>query len=220
MRVGILGGTFDPVHLGHLKLAQTARQMAGLNRVYFVTSVNPPHKSSCTQANFLDRHGMLALALAGQPELIPSSLEFDRAGRSYTIDTLRAFKQMFPSGTLFFFLIGIDAFLEIGSWKEYRLLPELCHFLVFSRPGFPREELGERLPAGLINQVVPTLLTSEVKIFDFQKIILAEGFECPISSTMIRARIQQGESVEDYVPPLVAEYLRKTGLYRQDSPGN
>jgi nicotinate-nucleotide adenylyltransferase len=215
MRVGILGGTFDPVHWGHLNLAQAARQMARLDRVYFVTSVNPPHKSFCTQANYLDRHAMLALALAGQPELIPSSLEFERSGKSYTIDTLRAFKQKLPPHASFFFLIGIDAFLEIGSWKEYHLLPDLCHFIVFSRPGFSREELDQRLSADLMNQLVSASATRELEIPATRKIILAEGFDCPISSTLIRTRIQRGESVEDAVPPLVAEYLRKTGLYQQ-----
>ena len=90
MRLGLLGGTFDPIHLGHLELAKTALHVARLDAIHFVTSVNPPHKSEKTQANFLDRHAMVALALKGDSRLIPSSVEFDREGKSYSIDTVLA----------------------------------------------------------------------------------------------------------------------------------
>ena len=104
MRLGLLGGTFDPIHLGHLELAKTALRVAQLDAIHFVTSVKPPHKSERTHANFLDRHAMVALALKGDSRLIPSSVEFDREGKSYSIDTVQQLKQLSGGNTEIFFL--------------------------------------------------------------------------------------------------------------------
>ena len=142
LRLGIFGGTFDPVHLGHLQIAKIALKLASLDQVHFVTSVHPPHKSEKTHANFLDRHAMVALAVKGQKHFVPSSIEADRPGKSYSIDTIHHFRRYAGVQGKLFFIIGSDAFLEITSWKDYEQFPSLCNFLVFARPGFRTNELG------------------------------------------------------------------------------
>lgn len=212
MRLGLLGGTFDPIHLGHLELAKTALHVARLDAVYFVTSVNPPHKSEKTQANFLDRHAMVALALKGDSRLIPSSVEFDREGKSYSIDTVLQLKQLSGGNAEIFFLIGLDAFIELPTWKEYYRFSELCSFIVFGRPGFPEtlmQDLPEVLrPKPIGNGEETAVLTEGDRGFFFLK-----DFSNPLSSTEIRSAIRAGVSIHETVPPEVEEYILKTKLY-------
>ncbi|HET6961079.1 MAG TPA: nicotinate-nucleotide adenylyltransferase [Terriglobia bacterium] len=212
LRLGLLGGTFDPIHLGHLELAKTAMHVARLDAIYFVTSVNPPHKSEKTQANFLDRHAMVALALKGDSRLIPSSVEFDREGKSYSIDTVLQLKQLSGGNAEIFFLIGLDAFIELPTWKEYYRFSELCSFIVFGRPGFPEtlmQDLPEVLrPKPIGNGEETAVLTEGDRGFFFLK-----DFSNPLSSTEIRSAIRAGVSIHETVPPEVEEYILKTKLY-------
>lgn len=212
MRLGLLGGTFDPIHLGHLELAKTALHVARLDAIHFVTSVNPPHKCEKTQANFLDRHAMVALALKGDSRLIPSSVEFDREGKSYSIDTVLQLKQLSGGNAEIFFLIGLDAFIELPTWKEYHRFPELCSFIVFGRPGYP-ENLTRDLPETLrpkpIGSGEETTMLTEAD----RGIFLLKDFVNPLSSSDIRRAIQAGRSIRGYVPPDVEEYILKTKLY-------
>jgi nicotinate-nucleotide adenylyltransferase len=213
MRVGLLGGTFDPVHNGHLELAETALRLARLDAVYFVTAYDPPHKSRKGLANFLDRHAMVALALMGNPKLIPSSMEYERAGKSYSVDTVRQLKESLGTFASVFFLIGMDAFLEITSWKEHQAFPELCSFIIFGRPGFTRENLTNRLPDSLLARM--SLVVGE-KDFDSHgenRLYLFEEFSSNISSTEIRDCVRLGRPISGWVPGGVAEYIYKTRLY-------
>ncbi len=213
MRAGLLGGTFDPVHNGHLEVAQTALRMAHLDAVYFVTSSDPPHKNKKTLANFLDRHAMVALALTCQPQLIPSSIEFERPGKSYSVDTVRRLKQCLGNFTKIFFLIGMDAFQDITSWKEYTVIPELCSFLIFARPGFATQDLVDKLPKVFLDKMFPVVRESDFPETQENGCYLLEEFSNQISSTQIRNQVRLGGSISEWVPASVAEYIYKTKLY-------
>jgi nicotinate-nucleotide adenylyltransferase len=213
VRLGLFGGTFDPIHRGHLEMAQAALQMAHLDAVHFVTSVNPPHKSEQIQANFLDRHAMVALALARNPRLIPSSLEYDRAGKSYSIDTVLRFQKATGPSNQFFFLIGMDSFLDLPTWKEYRRFPELCSFLVFSRPGYDEKELDRRLPEEFRLKVFNPSARGHLTCAAQGGFFVVRDFANPISSTQIRERVRARQPIRNWVPPEVEEYISKTELY-------
>lgn len=191
-----------------------ARDLALLDQIFFITSVQPPHKANSTSANFLDRHAMVALALAGQAGYIPSSLEFERSGKSYSVDTIRHFRNILPEDAALFFLIGIDAFLDISTWKEHHKLLDLCDFLVFSRPGFELLQLKERLPSEWMFQIRQDLPSACREGRPSHGVFCVSGLQNPLSATGIRDRIKQGKSVDGMVPPAVAEYIGKTGLYR------
>jgi nicotinate-nucleotide adenylyltransferase len=213
LRVGLLGGTFDPVHNGHLAMAEAGIRLFRLDAVYFVTSVNPPHKSHRTQVNFLDRHAMVALALMHRPQMVPSSLEYGRPGNSYSIDTVRQFQRDLGDRAEIFFLIGMDAFLELPTWKDYHRLTDYCSFIVYARLGFDEKLLRKRLPRELVRKIAPVVKAKTFAVGTGRKIYLVRGFSNSISSTAIRQRVQQGNSLAGLVPPAVGEYIRKVRLY-------
>jgi nicotinate-nucleotide adenylyltransferase len=213
LRLGLLGGTFDPIHLGHLELARTALHLARLDAIYFVTSVKPPHKSERTHANFLDRHAMVALALKGDSRLIPSSVEFDREGKSYSIDTVLQLKQLSGGSAEIFFLIGLDAFIELPTWKEYDRFSELCSFLVFGRPAYDPERLLRNLPEALRPKPIGSGTATVALTESDRGFYLLKDFINPLSSTEIRHAIRAGRSIRESVPPDVEEYILKTKLY-------
>ena len=213
MRLGLLGGTFDPIHLGHLELAKTALQVARLDAIHFVTSVQPPHKSERTHANFLDRHAMVALALKGDSRLIPSSVEFDREGKSYSIDTVLQLKRLSGGNAEIFFLIGLDAFIELPTWKEYHRFSELCSFIVFGRPGYDPENLTRELPETLRPKPIGSGTGTGVLAESDRGFYLLKEFINPLSSTEIRSAVRAGRSIRQLVPPDVEEYILKTKLY-------
>ena len=214
LRLGIFGGTFDPVHLGHLQIAKIALQLATLDQVHFVTSVNPPHKSEKTHANFLDRHAMVALAVQGQKHFVPSSIEAGRPGKSYSIDTIHYFRRYAGATGKLFFIIGSDAFLEITSWKDYEQFPSLCNFLVFARPGFTTNELGHPFYKNFSWRPLTRGHVSGRKGPLDHGMYLVRSYSSPISSTGIRQKVQQGRSIIRFVPKGVQEYIEKVGLYR------
>jgi nicotinate-nucleotide adenylyltransferase len=208
-----LGGTFDPIHNGHLELAETAVRLAKLDAVYFVTSFDPPHKNRKALANFLDRHAMVALAVIDHTLLIPSSMEYGRSGKSYSVDTVRQLGHDLGVSTQIFFLIGMDAFLEIRSWKEYRVLPDLCSFIIFSRPGLQRKDLEDKLPETFRNKLFPISEAAGVQHQNENCCYLVDDFSSPISSTEIRNEVRSGRSISAWVPEGVSKYIEKTKLY-------
>ncbi|MEW5977149.1 MAG: nicotinate-nucleotide adenylyltransferase [Acidobacteriota bacterium] len=211
--VGLLGGTFDPIHFGHLEMAEAAMRVARLEKVYFVTSVHPPHKMARTHATSLDRHAMVALALLDKPGFVPSSVECERAGQSYSIDTVRHLKRTLGPATPIFFLIGMDAFWDFATWKDYELLPQLCSFLIFARPGFSSEELSGRLPASIYGRLKVLNPNEPLGACAENGIYLYPDFANDISSTVIRQHIQAGQNVDRWVPAPVREYIQKAELY-------
>jgi nicotinate-nucleotide adenylyltransferase len=164
-------------------------------------------------ANFLDRHAMVSLALAGRPNLVPSSMEYDRTGKSYTIDTLRQFKSLFPAEVEVFFLIGLDAFMDIRSWKDYLLLPDLANFILFTRQGYSLDALKNRLPAAFVEKLTFLADSPQEGTYEENRIFILDDFSCDISSTAVRERIQAGQPVPDWLPATVEEYIQKTGIY-------
>jgi len=203
-KLGLFGGTFDPVHLGHLILADAAREWAGLDRVLFLPSASPPHKTGGgkgPRADFRHRLRMVELAIAGHPAFQASDCEGLRPGPSYTIELLREIRRETGEAADLFFLIGADWAASLGTWKEIEGIFALCRFLVVPRPGFPREGLS-RLAAGRgADRARP----------------LEEGWvpapEVGISSTDIRKRLASGRSVRYLLPPGVEGYIRGNALY-------
>lgn len=212
-RIGLLGGTFDPIHRGHLQLAEAALRVAALEQVHLVTSVRPPHKTRRTEANFLDRHAMVALAAVDHPRLVPSSLEHGREGKSYSVDTIRQFKQRFGAASEVFFVLGIDTFLDISSWKDFERLPRLCRFLVFSRPGFDESQLALRIPRGFLESARVIDDRNPIPPDPDRRCYLYREFSNPVSSSQVRERIRRGLPVKEMLPAAVLEYIEKNHLY-------
>src|SRR5262245_31997818 len=157
---------------------------------------------------------MVALALSGDVRLIPSSLEFDREGKSYSIDTVLQLKQQTRDNTEIFFLIGLDAFLELPTWKEYHRFSELCSFVVFGRPGSNPEDLTRDLPKALRPKLIGIGTGTEALTESDRGFFLLKDFANPLSSTEIRGAIRAGRSISQCVPGNVEEYILKTKLYQ------
>jgi len=198
LRLGILGGTFDPIHIGHLRTAEEIGQELDLEKVYLVPSASPPHKTEEPIAPFDHRLTMTRLAIVGSSLLDALDLEGRRSGPSYSIETLKELHAIFKPDPDLFFILGIDAFLEINTWKEYERLFDYAHFVIISRPGYRKEMIEPFLmKSGLENK---TLTIKETTLMD-------------ISSTNIRKMVQQGKSIRFLVPGAVRDYIAEKGLY-------
>lgn len=196
-RIGIMGGTFDPIHYGHLLAADEAHAAFGLSEVVFIPAGHPPHKADKKLTAPEDRYIMTALATVGCPYFSVSRIEIDRQGSSYTIDTLRALRSM-PEyeGAQFYFITGLDAVLDIVSWKDPEEIMTMCRFVAVSRYGYTHKKM-EELPDGLRKRIIPLEIP-----------LLA------ISSTELRERVRTGRSIRFMVPPAVEQFIRKKSLYR------
>jgi len=223
-RTGVLGGTFDPIHLGHLAVARRAADAFGLGRVLLLPSRTPPHRPVDPSASLFHRFAMVALAAAADDRLVASDLEMGRAGPSYTADTLRALGATGLGAWQIFFLIGADAFAEIATWREYPAVLDLAHFVVCSRPGAAAAALPARLPdlaARMIPVPIPGaealgLRHSDVTERRETRVFLLDCATPDISSTSIRAHARAGRPLAGLVPPEVDDYIRRHGLYGAD----
>lgn len=195
-RIGIMGGTFDPIHFGHLLAAEESHRELNLSEVIFVPTGHPPHKGNI--ANPEDRYAMTLLATAGIPYFSVSRMEIDRKTSSHTIDTLREFHARYDKNTEFFFITGLDAILAISTWKDYLLLPELCRLVTVTRPGYSKDGLHS-----LSAPIRDALTFVEIPQFS-------------LSSTSIRERINDGKGAKYLVPDAVEDYIRKCYLYHKD----
>ena len=221
MRLGLLGGSFNPVHNGHLAIARQTRETLGLDQILFIPTSHPPHKPNGSLAPAQDRYEMVRLAIASDPSLTVSGVEIRRPGKSYSIDTIRLLQQEHGARTQLFFLIGLDAFLDFPSWREPLTLLELCPFVVLSRPGLsfrslstmallppiPQSSLAD-LDAGRISQLEVSLGT--------QRLTYLQLPPSAVSASDIRSRIRQGLSVANLLPPLVESYILQHHLYQED----
>jgi nicotinate-nucleotide adenylyltransferase len=198
-KIGILGGTFNPVHIGHLLIAQTVRETCGLDRVLLMPCHTPPHKACASLAPAADRLAMVRLAVADDPALEVSTLELDRGGISYAADTMAAFRAQHPACEPHF-IIGMDSLRELHLWCRVEELLRLCAFIVVDRPGVDRpvspDEL--RLPAPW-----PERLLSGV----------VRGRLCEVSSREIRKRVAESRTIRYLVMPAVEQYIFRQGLY-------
>ena len=216
-RIGLLGGTLDPIHLGHLDTAVAARQALALDRVIVLPSRVPPHRPNQPVASRYHRFAMTALAVNGVDGLSASDLELCAPGPSYTSDTLARFRQ--SSGVAawqIFFITGADAFAEIETWHRYPEVLDLSHFVVVSRPGFPVGALRDRLPA-LAPRMVPAGRGRTAE--GSPAIFLLDAPTTDVSSTEVRRRLRAGEAFTSLVPAAVARHIVQHGLYT-DGPAS
>jgi nicotinate-nucleotide adenylyltransferase len=215
-RIGILGGTFNPIHYGHLAAAEEVRDRLKLDRILFIPAAIPPHKHEEDVPAAEHRMEMVRLALEGNPRFEPSDLEIRRGGRSYTIDTIETLIQSYPDAALFF-ITGLDSFLEIQTWSRWDRLVTLCSFVVLSRPGYRFSDLAKidfMGPAG-------AELTGLDRGFQSQWVLRSGGITVflemiplyDISSTDIRKRTKEGRSIKYHLPEAVETYIINHKLY-------
>jgi nicotinate-nucleotide adenylyltransferase len=229
MNIGLFGGTFDPVHRGHLALARAALEQYKLHRVHFVPAGIPPHKQRQPLSPFLHRFAMLVLATAEEKAFVPSLLEAPpedgSGGKSrpekpnYTIDTVRRLKRDFKASDKLFLLIGMDAFADIAKWHQAEALFRECEFVVASRPGYSLADVASSLPQKLRPDAAVTKLFRKTKMVGPLVLpgatlhMLPETHE-NISATQIRAALDRGGALKRLLPDAVAEYIHKERLYR------
>jgi len=203
MRVGVIGGTFDPVHLGHLLIAQEASDRLQLDHVLFVPAGAPPHKLGSRISDAENRLAMVKLAITDNARFLVSRIDIDRQGPNYTVDTIRLLREEWGLGTEIYFLIGTDSLIDLPGWYQPERLLRLCQVVAVCRPGYEvrLDELGEKLPnvAFLVRMV-------DIPVLD-------------ISSTEIRQRVRDGRSIRYLVPSAVEVYIREHQLYL-DHPEN
>lgn len=218
MRLGLLGGSFNPLHNGHLAIARQTREALGFDQILFIPTSHPPHKPNGSLAPAQDRYEMVRLAIASDPSLAISDVEIRRPGKSYSIDTVRLLQEEYGAQTQLFFLIGLDAFLDFPSWRDPQTLLKLCSFVVLSRPGLsfrslstvallppvPYPSLAD-LDAGRISRIEAQIGT--------QRLICLKLPPCVVSASDIRSRIRQGLPVASLLPPLVESYILQHHLY-------
>ena len=221
MRIGILGGSFNPIHTGHLSVAQETAQLINMDRVYFVISANPPHKEKETLIEIHRRYKMVELALEDNPLFYPSREEMDREGVSYTIDTMRSFQEQF--GDDVYFITGQDAIEDIGSWKSAATLLKTFHIVVATRPGYDSSALFDLLQGVLSLKYANLKLkymgensggsVETVGIVGSSSAIhLVQTPLLDISSSDIRKRLKQGRSIKYLVPDVVERYLNSNEI--------
>jgi nicotinate-nucleotide adenylyltransferase len=221
MKLGLFGGSFNPVHDGHLAIARQTREALELDQILYIPTSHPPHKPNGSLAPAQDRYEMVRLAIASDPAFAISDVEVRRPGKSYSIDTIRQLQQEYGPHTQLFFLIGLDAFLDFPSWRDPRTLLELCSFVVLSRPGLSFRSLStvSLLPPipypSLADLDAGRIFRIEAQIGG-QRLICLKLPPCPISASDIRARIRQGHSVANLLPPLVESYILRHHLYQEE----
>ncbi len=203
LRLGIMGGAFDPIHTAHLVTAQEALLQFGLDQVLFMPAGDPPHKERrMAPAEF--RYLLAAVATASNPRFSVSRFEIDRDCVSYTVDTLEHLDGLLPPGSEMFFITGADAVLDILTWKDPGRVLELATFIAATRPGYDLSRLAERFQS-LRDDTVGLVPEARVKPMEIPGLA--------ISSSMIRARLAGGKSIRYYVPDTVAELIAKSGFY-------
>jgi nicotinate-nucleotide adenylyltransferase len=232
MNIGLFGGTFDPVHRGHLALARAALDQYKLKRVYFVPAHIPPHKQRQPLSPFVHRFAMLALATAPEKAFVPSLLEAPEEGGgpvrknkdqrekpNYTIDTIRRLKQSFKASDKLFVLIGMDAFADIAKWHQAEALFRECEFVVANRPGYSLADVANALPESLRPrpEVTRPFQKQEATgdlVLKRATIHLLGDLHQPASATAIRQAAAAGKSLVRFVDAPVADYIKKMGLYK------
>jgi nicotinate-nucleotide adenylyltransferase len=220
MRVALFGGTFDPVHRGHLAVARTAADAFGLSLVYFALADIPPHKQKRKLTDFQHRYAMLALATAEDKRFVPSLLDSYTGQPNYSIDSVRRQKKTLNKSDKLYFLIGIDAFKDISTWRMPEELLAECDFIIANRPGHSMADVVRSLPKDLrpsetyLRNMKKAQRNGSLVIPGATLHLLTDVHE-RVSSTQIRAAAaKSAKQLARYVPQLVAEYIRKEGLYR------
>ena len=220
MHIGLFGGTFNPIHRGHLWAASEVIKRFNLDQIYLIPAALPPHKTPGSVANAHDRLEMIHLAITDLSGLTVSDVELNRPGPSYTIDTVRYFKNTLSDYSRIYLIMGLDAFLEIDTWKSYAELLEQIAFIIMARPdsNCPEAEQGWKM----LENYLKSTLSSDYEFLTARGCYTSEGKQpiyivdvdaLDISATKIRQNIKANQTIEDLVTPGVAEYIQSKGLY-------
>jgi nicotinate-nucleotide adenylyltransferase len=212
MNIGLLGGSFNPIHNAHLRIAREAQAACALDRIIFIPAADPPHKPVAGDISFEHRAAMVSLALAGSHDFEMSTIEAERGGKSYSIDTIRAFRARFPADELYF-IIGGDSFLDIGSWYRCAEIFSSCHLIVVERPGSHIDDPHEALPDAVRNAYRADSASGILIHPSGSRILYITGSPLELSSTEIRHRAAAGDDLAQYVPPDVAAYISQQRIY-------
>ena len=194
---GIMGGTFDPIHLGHLKVAEVAQSRFSLEKVIFVPASCPPHKSIKDITPFEHRYEMVNLAIKGMDYFESSRIELEISCPCYAGDTIRAFKERYGKDWQIYFITGLDIFQNIMDWDRSRTYPGLCQFIAATRPGYNREEIEKSIPVDFLPYIT-----------------ILEEPRLSISSTEIRSRVKAQKPIDEMVPESVRDYISNWELYQ------
>jgi nicotinate-nucleotide adenylyltransferase len=220
-KIALFGGSFDPVHAGHMAVARAADRRFHFDELLFIPCGRPPHKHKHQLAPFAHRFAMTALACAEHPHFVPSLAEAgpDLDGRHifYSIDTVRHFRHVYHHREdQLYFIVGADSFLHIPTWKEYEALLNSCHFIVASRPGFRTDALRLVIPPELFRRPDPQTSPAESHTIPLRRstVYLLDTVSSEVSATEVRRRAHRGESLHGLVPSRVEEYISKQALYR------
>jgi nicotinate-nucleotide adenylyltransferase len=220
-RTGLFGGTFNPIHRGHIQAAGDVLHAFKLDRIYFIPSALPPHKSSRKLASAADRLQMVRLALKGHERFEACDIETERNGPSYSIDTVRHFKSAGGGRTVLYFIMGVDAFLEIHMWKDFNRLFEHTAMVVMSRPGAGqwtppvRRQVESYVKRHIDPGYQPDPGETKLDHLHLCAIHLVSVTPVDVSSSLVRDRIAKGDSIKDLVPPSVAEYILQRRLLNE-----
>jgi nicotinate-nucleotide adenylyltransferase len=206
LKLGIMGGTFNPIHYGHLVTAEEALRQFGLDKVVFIPTGEPPHKTTGILATPEDRYLMTVIATASNSDFLVSRIEIGRKGKSYTIDTLKHLKGIFRDRATLYFITGADAILEIITWKDTGDVLRLCRFIAATRPGYDIKKIEQ------LKSVISKDFNLDISGKDH--IHLMEIPALAISSTDIRKRIKEGKPIKYLLPEGVSNYILKNELYR------
>ena len=222
VRIGVFGGTFNPIHFGHLQIARNVQELFSLSQVQFVVATMPPHKRPEDLIPFAHRYAMVSLAVADSPSFIPSLIELEPDSSPYSVDTMRKFARRCGRGkNSFFFIAGGDSLLEVKSWREGEKLLDSCSFIFVVRPGIRRIVPEKVLPAKAAARVrdLTGLKPAQVKrriaeeSADNKQIFIVDAGAPDISATQIRNLVFSGRPIRRMAPGPVCEYIRKLRLY-------
>ncbi len=218
MDLGLFGGTFNPIHLGHLRAAVEVQEAFDLDKILLIPSAVPPHKKAQEIAGAKERLEMVRLAVQDVPFLEASDVELARPGPSYTVETLEYFQNKFGTYCVIYFIVGIDAFSEITTWRSYLQLFSLAHFIILARPGGRPggtiDDLENFIVKHISQEYEHDKTREQYRHPEWRTIFCLPVTHMDISATRIRTRIKKGGSVCFLVPPQVEDYIQKKGLYR------
>ncbi|MDD2364607.1 MAG: nicotinate-nucleotide adenylyltransferase [Desulfuromonadaceae bacterium] len=212
MRTGLLGGSFNPIHNAHLRIAGEAQAECNLDRIIFIPAADPPHKPIAGEISFEQRSGMVKRAIAGRADFEISLIEAERSGKSYSIDTIRIFRELYPYDALFF-IIGGDSFLEIGTWRCFGDIFSNCNLIVVERPGFLISDRINALPESVRERFHLDGKSGRLLHDSGHSVTFVTGSPMELSSTEIRQLAAAGADISKYVPPDVAEYISQQRIY-------
>jgi nicotinate-nucleotide adenylyltransferase len=212
MKIGILGGTFNPIHLAHLRIAEEVRDRFDLAEIIFMPAAAPPHKPLAGDLPFESRYEMVRHAIAGNPFFSLSDIEAQRGGKSYSIDTLRTLRHE-RAADEFFFIIGSDSFLDFGSWRDYGGFFDYCNIVVVERPGAVIAALDRVLPVAIAHEFCYYAPEQRLAHRSGYSVYYLEGLPLAISSSAIREQARLGRSIRYLVPDAVEHYIKEQRLY-------